>query len=218
MSFKAQIVPVTPFQQNCTFLWNEETLQAGVSDPGGDIDLLMQFISETGLTLERILLTHGHLDHVSAAGELAARTGAEIVGPHSGDAFLIEDVQSQCEKYGLPVLRDFMPGRWVENEETVEVAGLSLGVRHCPGHTPGHVAYFHEASRIAIVGDILFAGSVGRTDMGYGDHATLVRSIRERLFPLGDDMTFVPGHGPLSTFGVERRSNPYVADGLFRNG
>jgi glyoxylase-like metal-dependent hydrolase (beta-lactamase superfamily II) len=215
MGLKAAILPVTPFQQNCTILWNEETMRGAVSDPGGDIDRIMQTLEELGVTLEKVLLTHGHLDHASAAGELAARLSIPIEGPHRDDLFLIEALPAQGEKYGFPSFRAFEPDRWLENGDTVEVAGLTFDVRHCPGHTPGHVVFFHAPSRLAIVGDVLFNGSIGRTDLPRGDHRSLVSSIRERLWPLGDDVTFVPGHGPLSTFGAERRSNPYVADEFF---
>lgn len=215
MGLKAAILPVTPFQQNCTILWNEETMRGAVSDPGGDLDRIMQTLEELGVTLEKVLLTHGHLDHASAAGELAARLSIPIEGPHRDDLFLIEALPAQGEKYGFPSFRAFEPDRWLENGDTVEVAGLTFDVRHCPGHTPGHVVFFHAPSRLAIVGDVLFNGSIGRTDLPRGDHRSLVSSIRERLWPLGDDVTFVPGHGPLSTFGAERRSNPYVADEFF---
>jgi len=215
MSLKAAILPVTPFQQNCTILWNEETMRGAVSDPGGDLDRIMQSVDEVGITLDKILLTHGHLDHASAAGDLAKRLGIPIEGPHRDDLFLIEALPVQAKQYGFPDCGAFVPDRWLENGDTVEVAGLTFDVRHCPGHTPGHVIFFHAPSKLAIVGDVLFQGSVGRTDLPRGDYNMLVASIRGRLWPLGDDVTFVPGHGPLSTFGAERRTNPFVADDMF---
>lgn len=215
MSLKAAILPVTPFQQNCTLLWNDETMRGAVSDPGGDLDRIMQAVEELGVTLEKILLTHGHLDHAAAAGDLAKRLGIPIEGPHRDDLFLIEALPEQAQKYGFPSCGAFVPDRWLEDGDTVEVAGLTFLVRHCPGHTPGHVVFFNEEARLAIVGDVLFQGSIGRTDFPRGDHQALISSIRGRLWPLGDDVTFVPGHGPLSTFGAERRGNPFVADELF---
>jgi glyoxylase-like metal-dependent hydrolase (beta-lactamase superfamily II) len=215
MSLKAAILPVTPFQQNCTLLWNDETMRGAVSDPGGDLDRIMQTVEDRGIILEKVLLTHGHLDHAAAAGELAARLDIPIEGPHRDDLFLLEALPSQSKQYGFPAFRAVEPTRWLENGDTVEVAGLTFDVRHCPGHTPGHIIFFHAPSRLAIVGDVLFNGSIGRTDLPRGDYNSLIAAIRGRLWPLGDDVTFVPGHGPLSTFGAERRSNPYVADELF---
>ena len=215
MALKAAILPVTPFQQNCTLLWNDETMHGAVSDPGGDLDRILQAAEEMGVTLDKILLTHGHLDHAAAAGDLAKRLGIPIEGPHRDDLFLIENLPAQAQQYGFPPCGAFLPDRWLEDGDTVDVAGLTLLVRHCPGHTPGHVVFFHEPSRLAIVGDVLFQGSVGRTDFPRGNHQDLVNSIRGKLWPLGDDVTFVPGHGPLSTFGAERRTNPFVADENF---
>tara|TARA_R110000868_G_scaffold144396_7_gene363513 strand:+ start:539 stop:1189 length:651 start_codon:yes stop_codon:yes gene_type:complete len=215
MSLKVAILPVTPFQQNCTLLWNETTMRGAVSDPGGDLDRIMETVEELGITLEKVLLTHGHLDHASAAGELAERLGVPIEGPHRDDLFLISDLPRQGAKYGFPTYQSFEPTRWLENGDTVEVGGLTFQVLHCPGHTPGHIVFFNDEARLAIVGDVLFNGSIGRTDLPRGDYASLVNAIRDKLWPLGDDVTFVPGHGPLSTFGAERRSNPFVADENF---
>ncbi|MBX3497173.1 MAG: MBL fold metallo-hydrolase [Parvibaculum sp.] len=215
MGLKAAILPVTPFQQNCTLVWNDETMRGAVSDPGGDLDRIKAAAAEAGVTIEKVLLTHGHLDHASAAGDLARELGVPIEGPHKDDLFLIEALPDQAAKYGFPPVGGFVPDRWLENGDTVEVAGLTFDVRHCPGHTPGHVIFFHAPSRLAIVGDVLFQGSIGRTDLPRGDYGALIQSIRERLWPLGDDVTFVPGHGPLSTFGAERRGNPFVADSNF---
>ncbi len=215
MSLKAAILPVTPFQQNCTLLWNDDTMRGAVSDPGGDLDRILQQVEELGLSLEKVLLTHGHLDHAAAAGELSRHLGIPIEGPHRDDLFLISELPAQSQKYGFPAFGGFEPDRWLENGDTVEVGGLTFDVRHCPGHTPGHIIFFNAEAKLAIVGDVLFNGSIGRTDFPRGDYNALISSIRERLWPLGDDVTFVPGHGPLSTFGAERRSNPFVADELF---
>jgi hydroxyacylglutathione hydrolase len=215
MSLKAAVLPVTPFQQNCTLLWNDETMLGAISDPGGDLNRIENLLRETGVTLEKVLLTHGHLDHAAAAGDLARAHGIPIEGPHKDELFIIERLPDDSRQYGFPEVGAFVPDRWLENGDTVEVAGLTLDVRHCPGHTPGHIIFFHAPSRLALVGDVLFQGSVGRTDLPRGDHDTLIRSIREKLWPLGDDVAFVPGHGPISTFGAERQTNPYVADQLF---
>lgn len=209
------IIPVTRFSQNCTLLVCEDTKQAAVIDAGGDIDIILGEIAKAGATLEKIFITHAHLDHASASRELAKRTGAKIEGPHRGDDFLIEDLPGQCLKHGFPPIEQFTTDRWLEHGDTVTFGNETLEVLHCPGHTPGHVAYFHRASKLAAVGDILFVNSVGVTSMPYADHPTLVRSIRERLFPLGDRVKFIPGHGRTSTFGLEREFNPFVCDDLF---
>ena len=210
------VVPVTPFQQNCSVLWCERTRRAAVVDPGGDLERVLPVLEQEGLQLERILLTHAHLDHAAATAELARRTGVPVEGPHPGDRFWIEQLPEQARMFGFGVGEVFEPDRWLEQGDVVRVGELELAVHHCPGHTPGHVVFFHEPGRFAFVGDVLFAGSIGRTDFPGGNHAQLLSSIRERLFPLGDDVTFLPGHGPTSTFGEERRSNPFVADELFR--
>ena len=215
MTLKVAILPVTPFQQNCCLLWNDATMRGAVNDPGGDIDRIIQTVEELGITLEKVLLTHGHVDHAAAAGELSQRLHIPIEGPHRDDLFLIEELPTQSAKYGFPVFEGFTPDRWLDNGDTVEVGGLEFSVLHCPGHTPGHIVFFNEDARLAIVGDVLFNGSIGRTDFPRGDHNALINSIREKLWPLGDDITFVPGHGPLSTFGAEKRNNPYVADENF---
>ncbi|MEE4299998.1 MAG: MBL fold metallo-hydrolase [Pseudomonadales bacterium] len=215
MSLKAAIVPVTPFQQNCSLIWCESTGRGAVVDPGGDLDRIRGAITETGMTLEKILITHAHIDHAGATAELAEREGVPIEGPHRDDAFLIESLSEQGARFGLGTARAFEPTRWLEDGDEVTVGDLRFAVRHCPGHTPGHVVFVNEDARIAAVGDVIFQGSIGRSDLPRGNHEDLIRSIRERLFPLGDDITFIPGHGPVSTFGQERRSNPYVADMLF---
>lgn len=215
MPLKAAVLPVTPFQQNCTVFWNDETMRGGVSDPGGDIERILEICEREGITLEKILLTHGHLDHAAAAGDLARQLGIPIEGPHEDELFLIEALPSQASQYGFPPCGAFLPDRWLVEGDKVEVAGLSFDVHHCPGHTPGHVIFFNDEAKLALVGDVLFQGSIGRTDLPRGNYQQLIDSIRERLWPLGDDVTFVPGHGPLSTFGQERKHNPFVADAVF---
>lgn len=209
---KCIIIPVTPFQQNCSVIWDESTRQAAVVDPGGDLDRIQTVLDRERLSLVKILVTHGHLDHAAGTAALAARLGVPIEGPHRDDQFLIDELPEQARKYGFPTTESFTPGRWLAQGDEVSVGGETFEVRHCPGHTPGHVVFVHAKQRIAFVGDVLFAGSIGRTDFPRGDHAALLRSIRENLFPIGDDLTFVPGHGPTSTFGQERRSNPFVGD------
>ncbi len=213
---KAMIVPVTPFWQNCSVLWCEKTRSAAVVDPGGDLERIEQVLQQQGLKLQKILLTHAHVDHAAAAAELARRHHAPIEGPHRDDQFLIDDLPDSGRQYGFPHAETFTPTRWLEQGDTVSVGEETLQVRHCPGHTPGHVVFVHTGARLALVGDVLFQGSIGRTDFPRGNHADLVRSIRENLFPLGDDIQFVPGHGPTSTFGAERRGNPFVGDAAVR--
>ena len=212
---KCAIIPVTPFQQNSTLVWNEETMVGASIDPGGDIDQILSMRDEVGMTIEKIFLTHGHLDHASGTVNLASRLGVPVEGPHEDDAFLQDALPAQAQKYGFPETAAVKPDRWLKNGDSVEAGGLTFDVRHCPGHTPGHVVFFHEPSRFAVVGDVLFQGSIGRTDLPRGDHETLLRSIREQLWPLGEDVVFVPGHGPASTFGNERKTNPFVGDALF---
>lgn len=207
-----RVLPVTPYQQNCSLVWCEASGRAAFIDPGGDVQRLLQAVQEQGVTLERLLLTHGHLDHVGAALELSECFDIPIEGPQEADAFWLEMLPQQAEYFGFPPTRAFLPHRWLKDGDAVQVGKLSLEVLHCPGHTPGHVAFFHPGSRLAFVGDVLFSGSVGRTDFPRGDYRALIESIRGRLFPLGDDVEFVPGHGPMSTFGEERRSNPFVGD------
>ncbi|MBK5964970.1 hypothetical protein CCR95_12975 [Thiocystis minor] len=205
-----RILPVTPFQQNCTLFWCERTRRAAIIDPGGEPDRILALIAELNLEPERILLTHGHLDHVGASGDLAERLGLPIVGPHPDDAFLIHALPAQCQMFGFPPVRDFEPDQWLQQGDTVSVGEERLEVLHCPGHTPGHVVFVDAANRLAQVGDVLFRGSIGRTDFPRGNHQQLLDSIQQRLFALGDDVRFIPGHGPMSTIGHERRANPYV--------
>ncbi|HSN70067.1 MAG TPA: MBL fold metallo-hydrolase [Steroidobacteraceae bacterium] len=209
---KVSVVPVTPFQQNCSVIWCPATMRGAVVDPGGDLDRILEVVERENIALEKILLTHAHIDHAGATAELARARSLPIEGPHEGDRFWIEGLPEQSRMFGLGPAERFDPDRWLVHGDTVTVGAETLEVLHCPGHTPGHVVFFHRAQRIALVGDVLFAGSIGRTDFPGGDHGTLIQSIRERLFPLGDDVRFVPGHGPMSSFGAERRSNPFVGD------
>lgn len=206
------IVPVTPFQQNCSLAICESTGRAALVDPGGDLDLVLAQVEKQRATVEKILLTHGHIDHCGGTAELRRRLGVPVEGPHAEDRFWIDQLPSQGRMFGFPPLESFTPDRWLAGGDTVRFGAVELAVRHCPGHTPGHVVFFHPGERLAFVGDVLFQGSIGRTDFPRGDHAALIRSIRENLFPLGDDVRFVPGHGPMSTFGDERRTNPFVSD------
>jgi len=206
------IIPVTPFQQNCTLLWCEATSEAAVVDPGGEVDRILAQIKARGVTPVRILLTHAHIDHVGGSAELAQRLDIPVEGPHREDRPWLDNLERQGEMFGLPPVRPVTPDRWLQQDDQVRFGEQRLQVLHCPGHTPGHLVFFHPEERLALVGDVLFQGSIGRTDFPGGDHATLLRSIRERLWPLGDDVRFIPGHGPMSSFGEERRSNPFVRD------
>ncbi|BDG73149.1 MBL fold metallo-hydrolase [Roseomonas fluvialis] len=212
MSIAAAIIPVTPFQQNCTLIWDQATKQGVVVDPGGDAERIQDAIQQAGVEVQRILLTHGHLDHAGAATELAEALSVPIEGPHRADAFLLDGLADQGATYGM-ACRPVTPDRWLEEGDTVEIAGQDFAVLHCPGHTPGHVVFVNVALGIALVGDVLFQGSVGRTDFPYGDTGALISAIRTKLFPLGDDIQFICGHGPGSTFGEERRTNPYAGEG-----
>ncbi len=209
---KVTVIPVTPFQQNCSLLVCEQSNKAAVVDPGGDLELILETVKEQGVELEKILLTHGHIDHCGGTAQLSGELGLPVEGPHADDCFLIDGLPQQGARFGFAQLRSFTPVRWLQGGDTVRFGKVELQVRHCPGHTPGHVIFFSPEYRLALVGDVLFAGSIGRTDLPRGDHATLIRSIREQLWPLGEDVTFIPGHGPTSTFGAERATNPFVAD------
>ena len=210
---KAVIIPVTAFQQNCSVLWCTETKKAAIIDPGGEIDRINAAIEEQGVDVEKILITHGHIDHAGAAADLAEQLGAPIEGPHIEDKFWLEQLAEQGARFGVDASRPFTPSRGLDQGESVTVGNLTFEGRVCPGHTPGHIIFFEPVSRIAFVGDVLFQGSIGRTDFPGGDHDTLLASIREQLWPLGDDVTFVPGHGPTSTLGHERKTNPFVREG-----
>lgn len=211
MALKVAVIPVTPFQQNCSLVWDDESGTGALVDPGGEADRLLAAAEDQGVALEKILLTHGHLDHIGAAGELAARLGVPIEGPHPEETFWIDQLVAQANMFGWPETpTPVKPARWLEGGDRVTVAGHVFEVRHCPGHTPGHIVFVQTEARLAFVGDVLFAGSVGRTDFPRSDPPALIRAIKEELLPLGDDITFVPGHGPASTFGRERQSNPFL--------
>jgi glyoxylase-like metal-dependent hydrolase (beta-lactamase superfamily II) len=212
---KCAIVPVTAFQQNCSILVCESTNTAAVVDPGGDIERIEQALTELTVRLEKIFVTHGHMDHCGGAAVLRERFGVPIEGPQREDLFWIENLEQAGKQFGIPDARSFEPDRWLEDGDSVSFGKQTLSVLHCPGHTPGHVVFFHAQERLALVGDVLFQGSIGRTDFPRGDYDTLIRSITGKLWPLGDDVVFVPGHGPTSTFGQERDHNPFVADRRF---
>ena len=206
------VVPVTPFQQNCTLVWCAKTKKAAIIDPGGEPEGLLKLVESRGLTLEKIWVTHGHTDHCGGAAELRDRTGLPIEGPHPDDAFWIEGIEATAADWGMGGARSFTPDRWLHDGDVVELGDTRFEVIHCPGHTPGHVILFHREARFAQVGDVLFRGSIGRTDLPRGNHQQLLDSITQKLWPLGDDVRFVPGHGSMSSFGAERRSNPFVGD------
>lgn len=208
-----RIIPVTPFQQNCSLVWCTETMKGAFVDPGGETDKLIAEAEAQGVEIDRILVTHGHLDHASAVADMADHYGVKIEGPQKEETFWIEKIVAQAAEYGFPPAREFTPDRWLDDGDSVSLGELTFDVYHCPGHTPGHVVFVDTSNRVSFVGDVLFQGSIGRTDFPRGDHGALIASIREKLFPLGDDIAFVPGHGPVSTFGHERASNPFVGDG-----
>jgi len=206
------VIPVTPFQQNTSLVWCMKTQKAAFVDPGGEVPRLIAAAEKAGVAIEKILLTHGHLDHAGAAAALAEHYGVPIEGPHREEEWLLASIPEQCAKWGMAEGRACTPDRWLEDGDSVTVGEASFSVHHCPGHTPGHVVFVQHEARFAFVGDVLFAGSIGRTDLPRGDHAQLVSSIRTKLFPLGDDIRFLPGHGQISSFGWERKTNPYVSD------
>ncbi|HXG99566.1 MAG TPA: MBL fold metallo-hydrolase [Sphingomicrobium sp.] len=208
---RAAIIPVTPLQQNCTLLWCTATMRGAFVDPGGDIDKLKAAASQHGVTIEKILLTHGHIDHCGSAGILAEELGVEIEGPHEEDRFWIARLDEDGAAYGV-IGKPFEPARWLVDGDTATVGELIFEVRHCPGHTPGHVVFHHRESKLALVGDVLFQGSIGRTDFPRGNHQQLLDSVVEKLWPMGDETAFIPGHGPMSTFAHERATNPFVGD------
>lgn len=212
MTLRYQTLPVTAFQQNCSLVWCDETQEAAVIDPGGDLPRILAAVREHGLTLKAIWLTHAHIDHAGGTGTLARELGLPIIGPHEGDQFWIDGLAQQSQMFGFPPAESFKPTRWLHDGDTVSIGKQTLNVRHCPGHTPGHVVFHSPEAERAFVGDVLFAGGIGRSDFPGGDHATLIASIQQRLWPMGDATVFIPGHGPQSSFGVERRSNPYVGE------
>lgn len=203
-------IPVTAFAQNCSLVWCDQTLEATVIDPGGDLDKVLAEVAHRGLNLTQIWLTHAHIDHAGGTGELARRLQLPIVGPHPGDQFWIDGLPQQSRMFGFPPAEMFTPTRWLHDGDTVTLGQSTLHVRHCPGHTPGHVVFHSPEIQRVFVGDVLFAGSIGRTDFPQGNHAQLISSITERLWPMGDETVFIPGHGPESSLGEERRFNPYV--------
>lgn len=205
-------LPVTPFQQNCSIVWCDQTKDAAVIDPGGELPRLLAAVAERGLALKAIWLTHAHIDHAGGTGQLAREQGLPIVGPHPGDQFWIDGLAQQSRMFGFPPAEAFTPDRWLDDGDTVQIGHETLTVRHCPGHTPGHVVFHSASAQRVFVGDVLFAGSIGRTDFPGGNHQQLLDAIRTRLWPMGDDTVFIPGHGPEGTLGRERRTNPYVAE------
>ena len=209
---KYRIIPVTPFEQNCTLLWCSETMKGAFVDPGGDLERLTDAAARQGVSVEKILLTHGHIDHAGGAGELAQRLGVPIEGPQREESFWIDQLAAQSRSFGFPPAQPFTPDRWLEDGDTVTIGKETLQVLYTPGHTPGHVVFYHAPSKLALVGDVLFAGSIGRTDFPRGNHDDLIASITRKLWPLGGETAFLPGHGPMSTFGDERRNNPFVGD------
>lgn len=208
---QVMVIVVSPFQQNCSLIWDPATMRGAVVDPGGDVDRIQAAIEKQGVTVEKIVLTHGHIDHVGGAADLAAALEVPVEGPHVADQPLIDRVADQAVQFGVDGVKPVAPDRWMDEGDTVEIAGREFDVLHCPGHSPGHLVFIDKELRFAISGDVLFAGSIGRTDLPGGDHAMLIRSIREKLLPLGDDISFLPGHGQASTFGHERETNPFLA-------
>ncbi len=209
MGIKLAVVTVTPLQQNCSILWCEETLQAAIIDPGGDAHLIEQAVDQVGVSVEKILLTHGHIDHAAAATQISQRYEVDIEGPEKADESFLQSLPEQGKKWGIPAL-PVNPNRWLSHGDKVNVGNLELDVKHCPGHTPGHVVFLYHPQKIAVVGDVIFQGSIGRTDLPLGDHDQLLMSIRDQILTLDDDWGFLPGHGPTSTIGQERNSNPFL--------
>ncbi|WP_334322809.1 MBL fold metallo-hydrolase [Gilliamella apicola] len=208
--FQYQIIPVTDFQENCSIIWCDETNEAAFIDPGGEPELLKKAVEKLGVNIKQILLTHGHLDHVGVAAELAKHYDVKIIGPSQEDEFLFTALPQQSMQFGFPYTESFLPDRWLKENDKIQIGNISLDVLFCPGHTPGHIVFINVKDKIAFVGDVLFKNSIGRTDFPRGNHADLISSIIHKLFPLGDDFIFVPGHGPMSSFGNERMTNPFL--------
>jgi len=210
MSIRFSIVPVTSYQQNCSILICDKTNKAAIVDPGGDIDVILTTLEQEKAIPEVILVTHGHLDHIGGVEELATKLSLPIEGPQVEDKFWLDAIPAQIQTFAFPDCKSFTPNRWLNDGDTVHFGEQTLKVIHCPGHTPGHVVFFHEAAKLAVVGDVLFNGSIGRTDFPKGNFDTLISSIKDKLWPLGKAVRFIPGHGPMSTFGDEMQSNPFV--------
>lgn len=211
---KYHLIPVTAFSQNCSVIWCSKTLQAAIVDPGGEAEKIIAEVAALGVTVSQILLTHGHLDHVGAAAQVAKHFNAPIIGPQKEDLFLLESLPTQSRMFGLEDCSPLTPDTWLEEGDEVSVGEERLTVLHCPGHTPGHIVFINEKSRLAVSGDVIFRGGVGRSDFPRGDHQVLIHSIKTKLLPLGDDMAFIPGHGPMSDIGHERKTNPFLQDEL----
>ncbi|MEY3954109.1 MAG: hypothetical protein RLZZ397_989 [Pseudomonadota bacterium] len=209
---KYKVLPVTAFAQNASVVWCDQTQEAAVIDPGGDLDSLLALVDQLGVKLSQIWLTHGHIDHAGGAGELSERLHIPVIGPHLDDRFWLDGLASQSQMFGFPPAMPFEPTRWLQHGDRVTLGQETVEVLHCPGHTPGHVVFVSKTAAVAFVGDVLFAGSIGRTDFPKGNHEQLLQSIRQRLWPLGDDTCVIPGHGPDTTIGDERATNPYVRD------
>ena len=210
MSLKVEIIPVTAFQQNCSLVWCDSTNEAALIDPGGNTELLLERIVAHGVQLKQILLTHAHIDHAGAAADIAEQHDIPIIGPHKADQFWIDKLSDQSRMFQFPEARPFVPQRWLDQGDKVQVGKETMQVFHCPGHTPGHVVFYHPTIGLLFVGDVLFQNSIGRTDFPQGDHATLIQSIHDKLMVLDDQVQFVPGHGPMSTIGQERQHNPFL--------
>ncbi len=207
---KVLIIPVTPFRQNCSLVFNEENMRGAIVDPGGDVPSILKTVEQSNVRVEKILLTHGHIDHAGGAAELRDALGVMIEGPHKDDLFLMKDLPTSGAKFGIADSRSVVPDLWLNDGDEVDVAGLKFSILHSPGHSPGSVVFFNDENRFALMGDVLFQGSVGRTDFPYGSHDTLMKSIKEKVLPLGDDVAFLPGHGRASQIGIERKTNPFI--------
>jgi len=213
MAIQCTIVPVTPYQQNCSVIKCTRSGKAAIVDPGGEVERILAVVEKMEAEVEKVILTHAHVDHCAASPVIREQLEIPIEGPQRGDAFWLDKLPEWCRMSGFPPTEPFTPDRWLVDGDTVTIGDLKLNVLHCPGHTPGHVVFYHSGQKLAWVGDVLFQGSIGRTDFPGGNHQQLITCIRDKLFPLGDDVTFIPGHGPKSTFGQERRHNPFVGDG-----